>query len=256
MPTVVIVGLVAVPVTWAIYLAILLQPFTSIPAKSASAETAASHRAAALWGACFVAYVSAAVWNMLVSRIILKRYMEQRVRWVAFGVAVAAAAVGLCGRRISYASDVAPLSIVVKSDVPIYDVTKMGNAMTAALIVLLVATCGALMYRRRREVINVQNLRRRIAITKLSLYSAAALLIVGVVQIYFLNDWPAKVFSNLTSDVARNGLHDLAYTGAVVSSAFYSVVLFMLYGPVLLIHDKWVSKLAERAVAVDPGVDL
>ena len=256
MPTAVIVFLISVPIAWAIYLAILLQPFTSVPAIAASKETAAGHRAAALWGATFLAYVTAAVWNLLVSRVILKRYMEPRFRWVVFGFAMAAAALGLLVRKASYANEAASLSIVVQRHVPVYEVTKVGNALTAALSVVLAGTCGALMYRRRRETLNARNLRRRIALAKLSLYSSAALLVIGVVQIYFLNDWPANVFSREISSDMRQGLHGLAYTAAVVSGALYSSVLFMLYAPVLLTYDKWVSKLAEQAVASEPGVDM
>ncbi|HYC59318.1 MAG TPA: hypothetical protein VEK79_07105 [Thermoanaerobaculia bacterium] len=245
----------AVPVLWAIYLAILVQPFTSVPVHSASQEAARAHRAAASWGTCFVVYMVAAAWNLVVSRMILKRYMEERFRWATFGLAVLAAALGFSIRETSYASSQAPLSIVVGAGVPIYEVTKVGNAITAAVIILLVATSGALISRGQREEMSARNLRRRIAVSKLSLYSAASLLIIGVVQIYFLNDWPASVFAETTKS-SRDGLHDLAYTGAVASGAIYSAVLIMMYAPVLLTHDQWASRLAEDAAVSNPNFDF
>jgi hypothetical protein len=255
MPTLVISALVCVPTTWAILLLIVVQPFTSVRAAMAGPETAAGHRSAAVWAASFVVYMAAAVWNLVVARIIVQRYVARGGRWVLLGVAVACATVGFFVRR-SYANDAAPLSLVVERGVPIYHVTALGNSLTAALIILMIASCGALSSHRPQEVLSTRNLRRRIALAKLSLYSAAALLIVGVIQIYFLNDWPAHIFAGGASDVTRSGLHDLAYTAAIVSGAFYSAILLLMYAPVLITHDKWVSKLAEQAAATDPTIDL
>lgn len=238
----------------AVYLTRLIRPFTSLPAASASPVSAEEHRAAALWASSFVAYTATALWAAAVSYVVLRRYLSSRTRRIVLTVAALSAVAGLFARLI-YGSKVAPLSLVVQRGVPVYDITALGRTITAALLILCVATCVSLVTRSNATTLTAKELRERSSYARMSLYSFAALLIVGVVQIYFLNDWPSHVH-NLTSEPMRKGLHEMAYTAALVTGTFYSAILLILYVPVLAIHDGWIAQLAERTFEVKPETDM
>jgi putative flippase GtrA len=252
-PTVSILLLMCVPIVCGTALAPFVRPFTSIQIGTVNPQIAEAHRAAALWATSYMAYVAAAIWNIIVASWIVHKYLPMRARQVIFATA-AVISVGALFVRSVYASPVAPLSLITAAGVPIYRVTAIGNALLAATLVLFVAACGALLNREGEGHIGERSLRERMAYTRLSMYSAAALLVIGVIQIYCLNDWPAHTFHD-TTEGSRLALHELAYTAAVVSGALYSVILLMLYLPVLLVHDGWVTIFAEEAVA-QSSIDL
>lgn len=250
-----VVLMLSVPALVGLLLAWILRPFTSIPAALATPMAAESHRAAAIWAASFVVFISIGMWNAIVAAAIVKRYLSRKGGRTVFGVASSCFAIGAIVRTISYGSPIAPLSVIVNAGVPIYFVTAAGTSITFFWLVLLMASCWALLYRRPGEKLSARNLRTRQAYARLSLYSAAALLIVGVVQIYFLNDWPSHVYGWTTVSM-RQGLHDLAYTKGIVAGALYSTLLLTLYVPVLTVHDAWSARLAERAISANPKMEL
>jgi hypothetical protein len=248
-------AMVGIPLAIGIMLAKLLRPITSVPAAGITPFMADSYRATVMWGSSFVLFVAAAVWNVVITHIILKRYLSMDGYRIVVRLALVAWAGGLVARLVFYGSSTAPLSLVVRSGFLVYSFTAFGTALTVMLIVLLIASCWVVVHRAKNEVLSARILRERLTYARLSLYSAAALLIIGVVQIYFLNDWPSHIYT-WTTEPLREGLHTLAYTKSIVAGGFYSVFLLMLYVPVLAIYDRRATHLGERALVLDSQIDL
>jgi len=204
------------------------------------------YRAAMLWAVSFVLFVVASAWNMMVALRVLYRFATPKglvpvAILVAVSVPLSAFTTDLLGGK-NVQTPVETLGI--------RNVTIVGDAVVAEVTCLLVASVCALTYRRTKRL-TPRQLRERVACLRLSLLSAAVLLVIGVAEIYFLHDWPAyKALDH------HNSYHSMAITAATVAGALYSACLLALYAPAIVIYEAWISQAAEYAMAKSPAVDF
>jgi len=255
-PSLVMVGLLVVLVITALSLKAVIASQVKVDATNPIAAMVQAHRAAIVWAASFLVFVAVAMWNVVVTTVIVRRYLPNLV-WRIVGLWVVALAVIGFKLNETYAGveKHTPLALVYAAGVHVYNVTAVGNGIAATAITLFIASACALLYRRSSKM-TVRALRERIELTRLSLYSAAALLVVGVAEIYFLNVWPAYFQSPKYPVVDPDALRDVAYSVAIAAGVIYSTVLIALYVPVIVLQESWVSREMERRAVTTPNSNL
>ena len=233
--------------TWVVRHQIHLQPWMMTP------QVADAHRAALLWAASFLLFTAAGIWNTVLALEIIRRYFAMRTRILVIVVAGAFALGFLLINQI-YERDDHPLTLVATALVPVTGATAIGNGIAAGVVAMVTAASFALMRRPRR--LSLRDLRNRIEYARMSLFSAAALLIFGVAEIYLVNSWPAHVYDAAPAVLDRHSLQATGNTIGIVAGVMYSIVLLTVYVPLMIVQEQWVRHAAERAIGDSADADL
>jgi hypothetical protein len=203
-------------------------------------------RAVLLWGVSFVLFIAASAWNIMVTLRVLHRFASFKA-WIAIAslFILSASLSPYVSRLLGGEKSASPVDTLRMTKV-----TDVGDAVAAGVTCLLVASVCALIYRRASRL-TPRQLRERVTYLRLSLLSAAVLLVIGVAEIYFLHDLPAY-----RDPIRHDSYHHIAITAAMVAGALYSACLLVLYAPAIVIYEAWISKAAEHAMAGTSSVDF
>lgn len=196
-----------------------------------------------LWVASALALSVTMVWNWFAAvSIILDNLKPLRPigRWVFISLLfVALGFVVLFVWRWDWTGTMGERLLAVLEDevhVPIVTATRINNTLAALTVVFVVASCCLLAYGKSDCIDNVA---RKVAQFRLSLYSAACLFVVGIFEIYNLFQWASSVYSGDDTSAAfllTNGI-------AVSWGVFYTACLTAVFLPVAAIQDHWISQL-------------
>jgi hypothetical protein len=196
-------------------------------------------RSFSVWGITFCALVVASCWGAIAGAVIARQYLSPRAyRVTLILAAVLTVAIAVISRAVWDARDL--LALVEEARrVPVRYVTMTGNALAIGSATLIVAACIALATAPSSPPL--PELRRRIAESRLLLYSAAALLVIGVAEIFLVFQLPVAVERTRMAAGEPHVLQHL--TGSITLSAglLYTSVLLILFVPVAVVHAKWID---------------
>jgi hypothetical protein len=239
------VALVVLAVATAAGIAILLR--NAPPTDVSSDAGAAAFRAGAFWTLAYIAAVVMFAWNSLVSIAIIRAYMTRRsVRIVA--VISGAAMVVMCVGAIGSSAD--PRSVWLTIDAAtrssLHKTSWITSTLAGGVGVLIVAGSVALVTREAAPLAAAQ-LRRRMAETRLFLFSTAALVSAVLTSIYLTIVWPSSLVLRTGSPVNANTLTHVAVTFTLASGIAYTALLILLFVPVAVVHEIWIEEAWEAA---------
>lgn len=204
-------------------------------------------RAGLLWCIAYVAAIVALVWNALVGIAIIRAHMTRRETVVA---TILTGTGMLIGGLASISSSGDPRSVWVVIDaatgVAIHKAAWLSGTLAGGGAVLIVAAFVALGTRSETPVA-VAQLRRRIAETRLFLFSTAALLAAALTSIYLTITWPLSLPVGAGSSVNPDVLTHLAVTITLASGIAYTGLLVVLFVPVAILHETWIEESWEAA---------
>ena len=202
-------------------------------------------RAFALWAIAFSGLVVAITWAAVAAAGIAKRYLSKTGYRTALIVAgTLTVAVGALSRY--WWDDRGLLAIVERSrSIPIRSVTLVGNALAVGSATLIIAACVALVTSSRTPA--VAELRRRIAESRLLLFSAAVLLVVGVVEIYMVFQLPVAVEKTRVGLTGVKVLQHVTGSITLIAGLLYTSALLILFVPVAVVHEKWIDAVWQAA---------
>lgn len=209
--------------------------------------SAKKERAKLLWGVSALCLACALIWNVVTAGFIIRSSLAQypkKVTVVCLYVLAAINAIGWAclfhfqvgGGEANYLIDL----IQKKAGVPIQELTLAGNLLAFTAISALVASACCLAA--PVEKIEVQAVSKKIKLCVFSLYSAAALLSVGLFEIYALFKWGAIV-SGAEEETARSIVADAL---AVSAGIVFTVLLIAIYAPVAIIQHQWLDLVIEE----------
>ncbi|HYC93013.1 MAG TPA: hypothetical protein VEO54_27660 [Thermoanaerobaculia bacterium] len=215
-------------------------------------QGAAEFRAFAVWAIAFSGLVVTVTWASLAAVAIAKQYLSKRgyrtTLILSGGLAV------VVGVLSWYWWDNRDLLAIVERarSVPIRAVTLVGNALAVGGATLIVAACIALTTSPGTP--SIPELRRRIAESRLLLFSAAALLVVGVVEIYMVFQLPVAVERTIRVAGDLRVLQHVTSSITLIAGLLYTSSLLILFVPVAVVHEKWVDE-AWRATPSEKHSD-
>lgn len=244
-------ALVALALATAAGIAILLR--NAPPTEVSSDAGAAEFRAGTFWILAYIAAVVMFAWNSLVSIAIIRAHMTRRsVRIVA--VISGAAMVVMCLSAIGSSAD--PRSVWLTIDAAtrssLHKTSWITSTLAGGVGVLIVAASVALVTREEAPVAAAQ-IRRRMAETRLFLFSTAALVCAVLTSIYLTIVWPSSLVLRTGSPVNANTLTHVAVTFTLGSGIAYTALLILLFVPVAVLHEIWIEEAWEASEKDAPG---
>jgi hypothetical protein len=134
--------------------------------------------------------------------------------------------------------------------VPVFSITAFGNTAAVLTIAFIIAASIGLI-KAIQHANDANGLRSLLDAARLQLYSAAVFLVVGVIEIYLLWDWPSHLTS--LSPSASAAIHQMAQSVVTMCGSLYSLMLLSIFIPVLLIHEQYTRKLVPVNGPSQPG---
>lgn len=119
--------------------------------------------------------------------------------------------------------------------IPVFKITAFGNTTAVVAFAMIIATSIGIIAK-IQVAKDPAELRALLDPMRLLLYSSAAFLAVGVVEIYLLWDWPAHL-PYPTPEMGR-AIHQMAQTIATMSGTLYTLMMLVLFVPVSLMHER------------------
>jgi hypothetical protein len=214
-------------------------PGTPVVEKISFAD-AQEFRAFVIWAITFTGFIVTAVWASLVAGTIARQYLSTS----AFSTSLILAGIltGLVGFASRLAWDDRNLLAIVERArlIPIRYVTMVGNSLAVGSATLVIAACIALASSGKTP--SVPELRRRIAESRLLLFSAAVLLVVGVAEIDFVFQLPVAVERARLPHVEPKVLQHVTRSMTLTAGMLYTSALLILFVPVAVVHEKWIDE--------------
>jgi hypothetical protein len=218
----------------------------------ATDETAANElRARIFWGASFSVLGVVTCWSLAIAGAMSAKYVALGARGRALSAALTVAtAVGL-GAYVRYGGSAAHglfSRLEVATGVPLLNLTMVMNTAVAEATILFVVSCVALGM--PAEPLTAIELRQRIFDLRVLLFSSAALLVSGVLEIFFLFDWPRHV-----EILASDPLASQARTFSAAAGGLFSLLLVLIYVPIALVLEQWRLDLQSTLAQADALFD-
>ncbi|HEX8412116.1 MAG TPA: hypothetical protein VF883_24920 [Thermoanaerobaculia bacterium] len=94
---------------------------------------------------------------------------------------------------------------------------------------------------------SLAELRRRVAESRLLLFSAAVFLVVGVAEIYMVFQLPVAVEKARIAVDAPKVLQHMTGSITLIAGVWYTAVLLILFVPVAVVHEKWIDDVWQSA---------
>lgn len=244
-------------IVFVFYSLILGMPdFEMLDKVQVSEQVEAEFRARALWGVTAACLDIALIWNIVISIIISRHNFEsfRNARKYAVYIAIASLPPYLL---ITFnwafggaASHFMQRQIAAHANSWVVPLTTINNFISGVVITLLVFTCCSLLYwpesmkKNRANGNNViRMVAKRIEFGRLSLYSAGALLVIGIFEMHYLFSWP----SSFIAEPEKTTVRSIANSLSLAAGLLFSFLLVNLYLPVAIIHRHWISELAYQA---------
>jgi hypothetical protein len=208
-----------------------------------NAHEAEEFRAFSVWAATYALLMVAITWASIVAGKIAKQYLTpDGFGWTVSLAAFCTVLVGVLSRVRWKDQDL--LAIVERSrDIPLRTLTMFGNALAVGGAALVIGACVGLATDPER--LTVPELRKRVAESRLLLFSAAVFLVVGVAEIYLVFQLPVAV-SN--ADGARlTILQHVTSSITLIAGLLYTSVLLLLFVPVAVVHEQWIDDAWQAA---------
>lgn len=218
------------------------------PANSSAITVAMAkaERGKLFWGASAFSLSFTLIWSSLTAIAIIRSSVsnlphQRRIRvWATVIVIVCLGGALLYPFNIAGSSGNDLLVLIEKeAKVSIIKLTRIGNVFTFMTVTLVVASvCGLA---RPVAKLDANSIAQRIKFFVFSLYSSAALLVTGLIEIYALYKWGAAVSG--TQEVSRGMTADaLAISAGIV----LTILLIAIYAPVAIIQHQWLDLLLEE----------
>jgi hypothetical protein len=210
------------------------------------AHGAEEFRAFAVWGATYAGLIVAITWASIAAGRIAKQYLSTRgYRWTVILSAFLTVLVGAISRYQWDDRDL--LAIVERSrSVPLRSITMIGNALAVGSAALVVGACVALATSSGTPAI--PELRRRIAESRLLLFSAAVLLVVGVAEIHLVFRLPVAVAEPSAVVGGLKVLQLVTSSITLIAGLLYTSVLLLLFVPLAVVHENWIDEVWQTVV--------
>ena len=129
------------------------------------------------------------------------------------------------------------------SKINISSVLDALNILAFLVILSIAAALGVLITKKRGEKVSLNDISSKFEWAKISLYSAAMLLTVGVIEVYAQYSWAAVY---LEGDI-KVAFYQTAGVLALSAGAVFSALLLILYIPVALLHKSWLLESLKTA---------
>jgi hypothetical protein len=191
------------------------------------------------------------VWNIAVAVGILRealKVMTMAGKFVLFFAMLFAALVPIGILLVNWraggaAADILLKTIEKQTGVPMFAFILANNILACVCMTLIVTACCGLMYLPKNQRTS-QTIAKKLVEAQLLLYSSAALLFVGVLEIFYLFRWPVS----FATETSRASLLELSNSLSLSAGVLYSLLLLVVYVPVGLVHQKWVHEVfAEQS---------
>jgi hypothetical protein len=204
-------------------------------------------RAKILWAIADLLLWLALLWNLGFALTILARRVPPKVMAAILSAVLLLLGIAFFtfgGREKPIAGGIAnDLFYAVFQAAPQIElVIRLGNYATAAVIAALTAATYILATR-RTEPGTVPDVKA----TKYLLYSAAALLAIGLMEIYFLFSWGALYYGGTATKFAA--------TIAVAAGALFSAWLLILFMPIAVLDKMRIDDFIEYKLQEDPHLE-
>jgi hypothetical protein len=206
---------------------------------------AGEFRAFVIWAITFACFVVAAVWGSIAAAAIVHEHgTKEGYRATVITAVVLTVIVAVLSRL--FWSDTGVLAMIQRArGIEIRYFTLVGNALAAGSTSLILGACIALGTAPRTPA--VVDLRRRMANSRLLLFSAAVLLVVAVAEISLVHQLPVAV------EKARNVIgqplvvQHVTRSITLAAGLMYTAALLILFVPLAVIHEKWVDDVWQKA---------
>jgi hypothetical protein len=204
-------------------------------------------RAKILWAIADLLLWLALLWNLGFALSILARRVTPKVIFVLAGLGLlllGIAAFAFGGREKPIAGGIANdlLYSVFTAAPHIEPVIRLGNYAAAGVIAALTGATYVLATRRTHA-----GLLPDVKATQYLLYSAAVLLAVGLMEIYFLFSWGALYYGAAAAKFAA--------TIAVAAGALFSAWLLVLFMPIAVLDKMHIDNFVEQKLQENPEMD-
>lgn len=201
------------------------------------------------WGVSALLVTSALLWNLSLSLLIFFRFSYAGSRSanlfpiIVLGLALIPITMLIFGWSIpgEVSSKIHEINIE-NTNFEITVALDSLNIMAFLVILSLAFSLGTLIQNNQGNV-TLPQLASRIELANLSLYSAAILLAVGVMEVYAQYSWASVHLNGEAKEAYSNATETLA----VSAGAVFSALLLILYAPVGLIHKSWVISALHQA---------
>jgi hypothetical protein len=215
---------------------------------------AAEFRARLFWGAGSAALLLALLWNVVLAAFAIEQVMHSEPfptahRWIwssTIGISILVSLILYSMPTSGQVGRLLLLSVEDRPGVPVWHYTTFTNICTGVgVIFIIAATTTLLLPVGRQSEERLHRLRHRIQLSKLSLYSASGLLVVGVFQLWALYTWPASFLPNPVASSVRVMGNSVTFAASVL----FSGCLIFIYLPTAVIHQTWVANVLHNAAA-------
>jgi hypothetical protein len=205
----------------------------------------AEFRARVFWAVSSATFAALIAWNTAVSIVVLRTYSRSnRSLYISVAVIIAAILVSFVaywdpgGKSVELVN-----KVILMNPMGSLDLSRPALKFVGAIGVALVMTAAcALAAAEFGETRDPKALARQVRDTRLCFYSACALLVAAVAQVYFTYSWPASIVA--TSSALY---HQLATTVALAAGCVFSLLLLSVFVPVWLIQSGWIAAAADAA---------
>jgi len=211
------------------------------------------------WGISALMVTVALFWNMAISLIIIRRYIENTsiahkviqigilslslipISMLAFGWSIP-------GEIVNTIHNI----IFVKTKIDITNILDALNVLAFLVLLSIASALGALLNKSSNNELSAKDISSRFEWANISLYSAAALLAVGVIEVYAQYSWCAEFLEGDIKAAYATTAGVLAFSAGAV----FSTLLLILYMPVALIHRSWLIRALHNASENDADFDV
>jgi hypothetical protein len=202
-------------------------------------------RSEIVWGISYIALLPALVWLGLTAYGIVRAYCAPRFLQgvtVVSGVTAIAATIG--AQFIKGPGDALVRSLGTRGFRGIVIFTAVAFFLAVLVITLVMSACVTLA---NSDSVEVTSLRRRVRDGRILLYSSAAALVIGVLQMWALQGWAARQLFRLNTDPVE--YLALARSMGLGSGALYTLLMLLFFVPVAVAHQDSVENAFDAADA-------
>lgn len=202
-------------------------------------------RSFAVWAITYSALLVSITWASIAAAVIVRQYLSKSgYRLTLILSAILTVLVGIISRWLWTEQGI--LAIVERArGIPIRSVTLVGNALAVGGATLIIGACIALVTSAVPP--QVAELRRRIAESRLLLFSAAVFLVIGVAEIHLVFQLPVAVEKTRLGVGEPEVLHHVTRSITLIAGLLYTSALLILFVPVAVVHERWIDHAWQAA---------
>jgi hypothetical protein len=141
-----------------------------------------------------------------------------------------------------------PYSLLTRLEMagfPVFSVTRVGNTVALVAVTFIIAAVLTVISEIAKAGTLVR-LRAAFDSVRLLLYSSAAFLAVGVVEIYLLWGWTSQLAG--VDKAISDSLLAMAQAVAIICGTIYSLMLLVLFVPAGLLHERRLRELVKTTL--------